>query len=113
MIPQIPIVADRASGPLPLDKRLLIEDRLWRRQMLRRRLIAALGVTVTTLLIILAVPIVNHLRTAWWLERPGCRIDWQIDETNWRQGGVTSVSGARWYVGSIFGADLEIGRAHV
>jgi hypothetical protein len=74
--------------------------------MLRRRLIAALAVTVTTLLFILALPIVNHLRTAWWLERLGCRLDWQIDETNWWQGGITSVSGARRYVGAIFGADL-------
>jgi hypothetical protein len=37
----------------------------------------------------------------------GCRIDWQIDETNWWQGGVTSVSGVRHYVGSIFGTDLS------
>jgi hypothetical protein len=85
---------------------LLIEDRLRRRRMLRRGLVTALVVTVTTLLSIFAVAIVNHLRTAWWLERLGCRIDWQIDETNWLQGGVTSVSGARSYLGSTFGADL-------
>jgi hypothetical protein len=107
MTPPIPTVADRACHPLPRDERLLIEDRLCWRQMLRRRLIAALVVGVTTLLFILARPIVNHLGTAWWLERLGCRIDWQIDATNWQQGGVTSVSGMRTYVGSIFGADLR------
>jgi hypothetical protein len=99
-------VADRASHPSPPDERLLIEDRLWRRQMLRRGLIAALVVTVTTLLCVLALAIVSHLRTAWWLERLGCRIDWQIDETSWWRGGVTSVSGERSYVGQAFGADI-------
>src|SRR6516165_2516229 len=106
MTPPTLTVADRTSHPLPPDERLLIEDRLWRRKMLRRGLIAFLDVTLTTLLFILAVAIVSHLRTAWWLERLGCRIDWQIDETNWWQGGVTSVSGERSYVGSTFGADL-------
>jgi hypothetical protein len=94
------------SPPLPPDERLLIEERLWRRQMLRRGLIAAVLVTVSSLLFMLALPIVNHLRTAWWLERLGCRIDWQIDETNRWQGGVTSVTGSRSYGSSIFGVDL-------
>src|SRR5262249_56176182 len=67
---------------------------------------AALVVAVTTLLFVLAHPVVNHLRTAWWLERLGCRIDWQIDGTNWRQGGVTSVSGVSRSGIQIFGAEL-------
>src|SRR5579883_805723 len=108
MTPSIPTVAGRASQPLSLDERLLREDRLWRRQLIRRGLIAALVVAVTTQLFVLAYPIVNHLRSAWWLGRIGCRIDWQIDETNWRQGGVTSVdTGSRWGYGGIhFGASL-------
>jgi hypothetical protein len=99
-------MAGRPRPPLSLDERLLEEDRLWQRQTIRRGLIAAVVVAVISLLFFLALPIVNHLRTAWWLQRLGCRIDWQIDETNWRQGGVTAVSGARTYLGAIFGADL-------
>jgi hypothetical protein len=102
-----PATAVVSGTSRPRDsKRLLTEDRLWRRQMLRRGLIAALVVTVTTLLFIVALPIGNHLGTAWWLERLGCRIDWQIDETNWWQGGATSVSCSRVYVGAIYGADV-------
>src|SRR5262249_54093846 len=102
----------RHRQPLSPDERLLIEDRFWRRQMLRRGLIAALVVAVTTLLFVLAHPIVNHLRTAWWLERLGCRIDWQIDGKNWRQGGVTSVSGVSRSGVQIFGAELFVRDLH-
>src|SRR5947209_16700471 len=109
MTPPIPTVADRSRQPLSPDERLLIEDRLWRRQIIRRGLITALIVGVTTLLFFLAYPIVNHLRTAWWLQRLGCRIDWQIDETNWRQGGVTSVGSSRLFGRSISGAPLFFG----
>ena len=35
---------------------------------------------------------VRHLVTAWWLESLHGMVLWDIDKTNWRQGGVTSVS---------------------
>ena len=34
----------------------------------------------------------SHLVAAWWLESQHGMVVWDIDETNWRQGGVTSVS---------------------
>jgi hypothetical protein len=104
----ISTVDGRPPRSLSADERYLIEDRLWRRQIIRRGLIAALVIGVTTSLFVLARPIANHLLAAWWLERLGCRVHWQSDETNWRQGGVTSVSGVRPWGSAfqVFGADL-------
>src|SRR5438552_1487246 len=105
MTPPISTVADLHPRPVSSADRLLIEQRLWRRQMVRRGLIALLVVAVSALLIGISGPIGNHLQTAWWLERLGLRVHWQIDETNWRAGGVTSVSQVGLRGGSA-GADL-------
>src|SRR6266446_22468 len=99
MAPPISTVADLHPRPVSSADRLLIEQRLWRRQMVRRGLIALLVIAVSALLIGI------HLQTAWWLERLGLRVHWQIDETNWRAGGVTSVSQVALRGGSL-GADL-------
>jgi hypothetical protein len=91
-------VAGLVPGPLPAADQLILEDRLLRRQMRRRAFIMLLVAAVAAVLVGVSVPIGNHLRTAWWLERLGCTVDWQIDETNWRQGGVTAVAhtSRRW-----------------
>ena len=70
----------------------LIRDGSRRREALRRRVIATVAVAIAALLVGAFFLVGQHLLTAWWLERQDAMVLWDIDQTNWRQGGVTSVS---------------------
>ena len=63
-----------------------------RREIFRTTLFVALAVTVATLLVSGSFLVGTHLVAAWWLESHQGMVTWDINGTNWRQGGVTSVS---------------------
>jgi hypothetical protein len=93
-----PIVQDgvRLSKPLTANERLRDRHLSWRAQMRRRISIVALSVALAALMVGLSMTVGTHLVSAWWLGSLGCAVDWEIDASNWRHVGVTSVSHARF-----------------
>ena len=77
--------------------------------MLRLGLIVGVSVSLATLVVVAASFVGTHLAAKWWFEGHQGLVDWEIDDTNWRQGGVTSVSFApRRFSLSVLGdADLD------
>ena len=51
-----------------------------------------LFVVLATLFAAFSIRVGTHLVTAWWFESLHCTVAWEVDETNWRDGGATSVS---------------------
>ena len=84
--------AARATEALRHADPELLRHRSRRRDAFRRGLIAAVALTVAALLVGAFFLVGQHLLTAFWLERQDAMVLWDIDQTNWRQGGVTSVS---------------------
>jgi hypothetical protein len=66
--------------------------RLWRAHGTRAGFLVALVIAVSGFVAVAWMSVGTHLVTAWWLERLEGRVRWAVDETNWRQGGVTSMS---------------------
>jgi Leucine Rich repeat len=92
MAPPMTLTYPRTTEPLrPADPELF-RQRTRRREVFRRGVIAAVAVAVAAFLVGAFFLIGQHLLTAWWLERQDGMVLWDIDQTNWRQGGVTSVS---------------------
>src|SRR5260370_42157507 len=106
--PMIP-AADFCSEPLSHAERELFEHRLWKRQALRRGFIATLSLALAALLVGISIPVGTHLVAAWWLERLHCAVVWVMDESNWRQGGTTTVSirTRSWGWSDLSNADLN------
>ncbi len=70
----------------------LFRQRSRRHESLRRGAIAAVALTLAALVVGVSYFVGTHMLAAWWLERQDGTVLWDIDKTNWRQGGVTSVS---------------------
>jgi Leucine Rich repeat len=85
MAPPMTLTCPRTTEPPRHADPELFRQRTRRREAFRRGVIAALLVGAFFL-------IGQHLLTAWWLERQVGAVLWDIDKTNWRQGGATSVS---------------------
>jgi hypothetical protein len=92
MAPSMTLTTARSNDPLHHADPGPYRQRARRSEALRRRVIAGLALTIATLLVGAFFLVGQHLFTAWWLERHDGTVLWDIDETNWRQGGVTSVS---------------------
>jgi Leucine Rich repeat len=73
-------------------QRQWLARRAQRRHRLRTVLVTAIVVALTGLLAGVSIPVGRHLATAWWLEALEGSVYWNVDETNWRQGGETRVS---------------------
>jgi hypothetical protein len=84
-------------------------ERLTQLQVRRRVFITVLALALATLLAAVAIPVGRHLVTAWWLESLHGMVQWEMDETNWRQGGVTSVSFAarNWWNVKLSNGELK------
>jgi hypothetical protein len=91
MAPSMTLTTARSNDPLHHADHGPYRQRARRSEALRRRVIAGLALTIATLLVGAFFLVGQHLFTAWWLERHDGTVLWDIDETNWRQGGVTSV----------------------
>jgi Leucine rich repeat len=87
--------------------RALEARRLHHRQMLRRGFITAVIVAIVILLTAVAFPVFYQLQPSWLMRGAGFSVDWQIDEDNWKTGGVTNVTynHRSWQSGS---RDLEL-----
>jgi hypothetical protein len=92
MAPPMTLTTARSNDPLHHADHGPYRQRARRSEALRRRVIAGLALTIATLLVGAFFLVGRHLFTAWWLERHDGTVLWNIDGTNWRQGGVTSVS---------------------
>jgi hypothetical protein len=91
LAPSVSPAAGPPSEPVHRAERLVFEHRLWRRDVFRRRVIMVVAVALATLVVAVALPVTRHLSAAWWLEGLSGAVLWEIDETNWRQGGATTV----------------------
>jgi Leucine rich repeat/Leucine Rich repeat len=92
MAPPIILTYPSTTEPLRHADPELVRQRARRREAFRRSVIAAVAVAVAAFLVGAFFLVGQHLLTAWWLERQDGMVLWDIDKTNWRQGGVTSVS---------------------
>jgi hypothetical protein len=73
------------------------------RQIIRRTLIAGSIVVIVGLATLVGIPVVKQLKTQWFLQAQGFSVDWQLDEDNWTNGGVTHVGFNRpvWFHNSV------------
>jgi hypothetical protein len=92
MAPTMTLTTALATKPLHRADRDLLRYGYLRREALRRGLIAAVALTLATLVVGLSFLVGTHLVAAWWIQSLHGAVLWDIDQTNWRQGGVTSVS---------------------
>jgi hypothetical protein len=82
---------------LAFAEREWLARRLWRRHLWRVGFVAALTIVLAVLLAGISIPVGIHLATGLWLGTLGGAVQWDMDETNWRQGGITRVSfRSRW-----------------
>jgi hypothetical protein len=68
-----------------------LEQRLGRRELFRRGMILAVVLSLATLVVGVSFVVGTHLFAAWWLEGHHGAVVWEINETNWREGGATTV----------------------
>ena len=103
------IAPARSGQPISLAARQRTLLQMRRRESLRLGLIVGLSVSLATLVVVTASFVGTHLAAMWWFEGHQALVDWDIDDTNWRQGGVTSVSFAptRRALSSLGDADLD------
>jgi hypothetical protein len=92
MAPTMTLTTALATKPLHRADRDLLRYGYLRREALRRGVIAAVALTLATLVVGLSFLVGTHLVAAWWIQSLHGAVLWDIDQTNWRQGGVTSVS---------------------
>jgi Leucine Rich repeat len=69
----------------------LLDHRQRRHDRVRRGVIVVVTVALAMLVIAVTFPVASHFSAAWWLEGLSGAVLWEIDETNWRQGGATTV----------------------
>ena len=63
-----------------------------RRELLRKGTIVGVSITLAVLVVIVASFVGTHLSAEWWIKSHQGNVVWEMDDTNWRQGGVTSVA---------------------
>jgi hypothetical protein len=80
------------SAPLSQSARERLESQLSRHKALRLTLILALFLVFALPFVAISIRVGTHLMTAWWFESLHCTVAWEVQETNWREGGTTSVS---------------------
>jgi hypothetical protein len=69
-----------------------LESRLRRNKAMRLAFIVALFLIFGSFFAAVSIRVGTHLVAAWWFESHHCIVVWDVDATNWRQGGTTSVS---------------------
>jgi hypothetical protein len=57
----------------------------------RRVFVTVAALIFTPVVAVISLPISRHLTTAWWLETRHCRVHWEMDQTNRRHAGATTV----------------------
>jgi Leucine Rich repeat len=90
-VPMTPLTVHSAvphPQSLPNPKR----ERFEVRRALRLALGVGLCLVFATLFAAFSIRVGRHLVAAWWFESLHCTVAWEIDDTNWRHGGATSVS---------------------
>ena len=92
MEPPKMIAPARAAEPLSRAVGQRIELQSRRRELLRKGTIVGVSVTLAVLVVVVASFIGTHLIAKWWIESHQGDVVWEMDDTNWRQGGVTSVA---------------------
>jgi hypothetical protein len=92
-MPLTQTLPETGTPQLPIDGgRLEVKRRSRRGESSRIGLIAAVAMTIATVLVALAYLVGVPMATAWWLESQSGTVSWDIDAKNWQHGGVTSVS---------------------
>lgn len=78
----------------PVSERIFTQaeaERFLRRRQ-KRRWAACMGcAALITVCVTVGPPVFHHFRTTLWLSALGADVDWDFNEDNWRQGGVTTV----------------------
>jgi hypothetical protein len=67
-------------------------ERLEGRRALRLAVVAGLFLVFASLFGAFSIRVGTHLVAAWWFKSLHCFVGWEVHETNWREGGTTSVS---------------------
>jgi Leucine Rich repeat len=67
-------------------------ERFEGRRALRLAFATGLVLIFATLFAAFSIRVGRHQVAAWWFESLHCTVAWEIDDTNWRHGGATSVS---------------------
>jgi hypothetical protein len=80
------------SASLSQSARERLESQLRRRRAIRLTFILALFLVFAPRFAAISIRVGTHLMTAWWFETLQCTVAWKVNETNWREGGTTSVS---------------------
>ncbi len=86
------LTTTRSSEPLDRVDPEMFRQRSRRSDALRVGAIAALAISLATVVVSLSAIAGAHLIAAWWLGSVNGRVSWEIDKTNWQHGGETSVS---------------------
>ena len=69
-----------------------LESRLRRGKAMRLAFFVGLFLIFGSFFAAVSIRVGTHLVASWWFERHHCMVVWDVDETNWRQGGTTSIS---------------------
>ena len=109
MQPSKMIAPASSAGPLWRASGQRTDLQARRRELLRIGLIVGISVSVATLAVVAASFVGTHLAAKWWLESHQGVIVWDINETNWRQGGVTTASfpTGRFNLSNLSDSDLD------
>jgi Leucine Rich repeat len=91
MAPPMSLPTRSPSKSLRHVDREHVEHRSRRREVFRRGAIVAAALSLATLVLGAYFVVGRHFVTAWWIEGLNGAVLWEIDETNWRQGGATTV----------------------
>ena len=89
--PDDPVPGDVPAAVDPVQ-RAEYARRMHHRQMIRRGLVTGVILAIVGLLTAISIPVYTQLSNQWVLRSAGFRVDWQLDEDNWMNGGVTSVT---------------------
>ena len=102
------IAPARSAEPLSRAAGQRTELQSRRRELLRKGTIVGVSVTLAAIVIVAASFVGTHLIASWWIQSHQGNVVWEMDDSNWRQGGVTSVAFApRRFSPSLLGdADL-------
>lgn len=92
MVQPIALTSIRRSPSHPATRRERPAHPSWRQEAFRLGAIAALSLTLAAVILGVSYVAGRHLVAAWWLERLRGNVVWEIDQSNWRHGGTTTVS---------------------
>jgi len=90
---QMTVNSARLHVESPLQSEREGSERLMRRRkVLRLVFIWALFLVFAPLFAAISIRFGAHLATAWWFESLHCTVAWEVHQTNWQEGGSTTVS---------------------